>query len=340
MTALLTAAAVALVAVVAPAPAQAAPGRCSTVSLPVARPTADDLRVTGRFCLPSSPTDAVQVLIPGVTYDSRYWDWPDDPDTYSYVRHAGGKHPVATLALDRIGTGTSTHPPSAAVTFDLGVEVVHQVVDALRTGRAGDRVFDRVLTVGHSYGTIVGWAEAARYHDVDGLIGSGWLHGFDPVNVARLLSSLYPATLDPAIGPSEVPDPAYLTTRPGTRSIFYYGPSTDPTVLATDDATKQTVTATEVATFGPSELLPETRAIDVPVFLAVGRQDAFFCGPTVAARCADNATLVADEEKWFAPAARLTAVVVPDTGHDMNLQTTAPEWYAAAARFSDEALSS
>jgi pimeloyl-ACP methyl ester carboxylesterase len=212
---------------------------------------------------------------------------------------------------------------------------VHRVINALRGGEVAGRAFGKVLTVGHSFGSIVGWAEAAKYHDVNGLISSGWTHIFDPVNTARLFSTLYPAVLDPNVGLAGGPDPGYLTTRPGTRSIFYYPPSTDPAVLALDEKTKQTVTAAELSTFPPSEALPETRNINVPVLLVVGKNDMFFCGGTQQFRCRNDQTLTAAERPYFAHAPQLSAVVLPDTGHDMNLQTTAPRWYDIATRFSD-----
>jgi hypothetical protein len=43
----------------------------------------------------------------------------------------------ATLPIDRLGTGASSHPPVADVTATSGSFALHQVIQQLRAGRAG-----------------------------------------------------------------------------------------------------------------------------------------------------------------------------------------------------------
>jgi hypothetical protein len=82
-------------------------------------------QVLVKLCLPTGkPTPAtVQVLVHGITYDHRYWNIADpaDPqgDRYSWEA-AAAKAGYATVAIDRIGAGASTHPPSTLVTMRRG----------------------------------------------------------------------------------------------------------------------------------------------------------------------------------------------------------------------------
>src|SRR5690242_16002630 len=46
----------------------------------------------------------IQVLIHGGTYDHNYWDFPVQPETYSYVRELTDAG-YATLNIDRLGVG-------------------------------------------------------------------------------------------------------------------------------------------------------------------------------------------------------------------------------------------
>src|SRR5690348_5053650 len=86
-------------------------GACRTVQLSVALvpggPASQTL--SGTLCLPAHWADgphAVDVLTSGATYTQQYWDWPQDPELYSYVAKtlAAGR---ATFAYDRVGTGAS-----------------------------------------------------------------------------------------------------------------------------------------------------------------------------------------------------------------------------------------
>jgi hypothetical protein len=78
----------------------------------------------------------VQVLVPGGDYTHVYWDWPNQPGTYSYVGWAT-QAGYATLNLDKLGYGLSDHPDPSALDFQTGAYVVHQVVQYLRNGSLG-----------------------------------------------------------------------------------------------------------------------------------------------------------------------------------------------------------
>jgi hypothetical protein len=47
----------------------------------------------------------------------------------------------------------------------------------LRGGAIGGVQFGKVIEVGHSFGSIASWEEAATYHDINGVIITGRIHG-------------------------------------------------------------------------------------------------------------------------------------------------------------------
>src|SRR5579863_8856968 len=155
--------------IIAPAPAKAASdmGSCQPFYVPVALVEGQPLQYTiySELCNPTSgPSQAIQLLVPGGSYGHIYWDFPYEPETYSYV-HAANAAGYSTLNIDRIGTGLSSHP-LLNVTMGTNAYVIHELVQALLAGQIGNQVFSRVLLVGHSLGSVAAWIEAGTYHDV------------------------------------------------------------------------------------------------------------------------------------------------------------------------------
>ncbi|MGW1003560.1 alpha/beta hydrolase [Streptomyces sp. NPDC002520] len=304
-------------ALAAPANAVAAPN-CQEYSVPVVM-AGQDLVMAGELCTPSQDTSTVMVLVPGASYDSTYWNFPYDPEVYNF-RQATNKAGRATFTVDRIGTGRSSKPLSTTVTATDQGTAVHQVIQALRAGQVGGRPFGTVITGGHSLGSgIVTW-EAATFHDVDGVLLTGIGHHLVSTHVTRLFTSTVPANLDPRFADYGL-DAGYLTTAPGTREELFYAPGDpDPQVVTTDEATKSVFSATESPDNVAAVLLPVSRSIDVPVLLAVGQGDRFFCGPLLGgADCSTSATFAAAEAPYFSSSAQLQTYVLPGFGHDVNL---------------------
>src|SRR4051812_47166136 len=79
-------------------------GTCQKMSLPVGYGPGqpNNLKLSGTLCMPNRVSDphAVDILIPGGSYDSLYWDFPYQSPTYSYVEKtlAAGR---ATFNIDR-----------------------------------------------------------------------------------------------------------------------------------------------------------------------------------------------------------------------------------------------
>ena len=271
----------------------------------------------------------VQVLVSGATYGPTYWDFPYQPETYSYVQAltAAG---YATFDLDRLGIAPSAQPSALSVTINAEATILHQVIQALRSGQIGGVAFSKVMVVGHSLGSIITIDEAASYADVDGLIITGFLHNVGLNEIVSLLS-LYPAQQDPRFAGAGLPV-GYFTTEPGTRSVYYDLNDTDPLALQEDEATKATITTGELTTAVPAEGLPPSLLIHVPVLLAVGQYDNVFCGVV---GCSQVLQL---ESAFYAPDTCLEAFVLPGAGHSINLHRNAPLWFQTAIDWSNRRL--
>jgi pimeloyl-ACP methyl ester carboxylesterase len=318
-----------LAGVLAAPPAAASAVSCAEIDLPVSVPTPREI-VHGQLCMPagSAPT-TVQLLVHGSPLNRLYWDFPYQPERYSYQRDMAG-HGYATFAIDRLGTGRSTKPLSVTLLDSVEAASIHQVIRHLRAGRVGGLRFDRVVLVGQSMGSGVAVVEAATYHDVDGVILTGMTHLVSALTAAKIFTmSVYPVMLDPQVR-KEGGDPGYITTIPGKRGpLFYSASDADPRVIETDEATKDQVSALGVGTIILFDFLgPTSRGINVPVLLTVGEKDAIFCG-LLARDCSSAEALRKQEAPYFGRAAQLSTYVLPDAGHNMALHKNAGEYREA-----------
>ena len=296
------------------------------------RPSGDpeaEWLIRGELRIPEGGADTVQVLLPGLTYDRRYWTAPGKYDYAAHMLSAG----YAVLLIDRLGTGDSSRPPARQVTTDSHVETLHHIIGELRSGTPGGHSFTRVVTVGHSYGSGVAIVEAAQHTDVDALIITGMLHTTAPL-YDEVINFFHEATEDPLLAHLNTPE-QYATQRPGLRArMLEFPPGMDPEMSAFNEQIKQT------ATIGEGESLPQTylpeysRAIKVPVLLVIAEHDALFSSEDVAF-AAESAAVHAFEQSFYAPEAELEAHVILGTGHSLNLHHTAPEWYALASKWLD-----
>ena len=306
---------------IAPGTAGAAQITCEDVAVPVPIGLSTH-SMHGRLCVPDGAT-TLQILIPGGTYNKAYWDIGYTPETRSY-RLAMNRSGIATLAVDRLGSGRSTKPASALLGLATQAKAIHAAVVSLRPR------FDRIILVGHSVGSAIAMTEASTYRDVDGLVVTGLTHQINLPGAVPVFTTLIPATLDPALRGYGL-DVGYLTTTAGSRYSSFHTPGRpDDGALGFDEATKDVVTAAEtVGTVLISELIPVTRQITIPVMLTMGRGDSNFCGPPLGADCSSAEALRASEGRFYSPESRLQTYVVPDYGHSLNFSPQAPGYHRA-----------
>lgn len=168
---------------------------CQQLQLPVALVPGGpaDQTISAQLCTPNSWSGEhqIDILSPGATYNRTYWDWPQQPELYSYAQKTlqSGR---AVLLYDRVGSGQSSHPLSAAITYEGEAYILHQLVQWSR-----HQGYAAVNTVGHSYGSMLGVAEDASYKDVDRVVLTGLLHTIVTPGFVSAIGSAYPAALDP-----------------------------------------------------------------------------------------------------------------------------------------------
>ncbi|MBP2323074.1 pimeloyl-ACP methyl ester carboxylesterase [Kibdelosporangium banguiense] len=303
-----------------PLPAQAAV-TCQDLNFPVTLGT-----MYGKLCKPSGAT-TVQVLIPGGTYNSSYWDIEFSPDTRSY-RAAMNKAGFATLALDRLGTGRSAKPLSLLVTASAQAQAAHEVIQQVRPQ------FQKVIIGGHSIGAAMAMIEAGNYRDVDGVLVTGMTHRMNLITVLPVLANMIPAPLGLGGGL----DPGYLTTSPGTRYTSFHAPGPNITGAITfDETTKDVFAATEaIDTIALTNVvIPATRRINAPVMLIVGN-DNHFCGAPLGSDCSSAEALRVSEAPFFAPEAQLRTYILNGYGHSINYAPNAPDYHAVVSAWAKE----
>ncbi|MEU2678315.1 alpha/beta hydrolase [Streptomyces sp. NPDC007107] len=313
---------------------------CSQMQVPVSVPGAKDGHMYGELCTPRHPgahSRTVNVLVPGASYDHSYFDFPVKSDTYSYVTQALNSG-YSTFAVDRLGTGRSSIPPSDLDTVQNQTEAVHQVITHLTAGGAGHRTlgtadrhpFSKVVWVGHSLGSEMAWYEAQKHHDVDAFVLTGLRHvpaqgsgdsGSEPPEGFMRAS-------DDARLKHRTTDPGYWTTAPGMRQIgFYYQPNAEQAVIDRDESLKDLTNKWELgesATIGLPAAQSPSRAVTVPTLLAFGDQDVSYgCAATSRTPCTPSA--IEKLEKPFYPKADLDVLIAPDNGHDIQLHKNAPQ---------------
>lgn len=298
----------------------------------VAAPLAGDLTVFAKVCLPrrGPGAEAVQVLTHGITYDHRYWNIadPDDARSQRYSwEGAAARAGYATIAIDRIGNGRSTHPLSAFVDISTNAAALGQVVDALHAGtiqgpEGEPFTFDDVVLVGHSYGSMTSFTTADGREDLAAIVLTGVSHAPRPVDApVSIFSQHYPAVLDDAFADEQL-DPGYWTSRPGTRRALFYSPGTDvdERIIARDEATKGTFSQAELSNF--PIIFATVKDLRAPVLYVNGALDGIFCSQEPldqGADCSTPETLIANERPWLGDGVpSIDAIIVDNAGHDLN----------------------
>jgi pimeloyl-ACP methyl ester carboxylesterase len=319
--------------------APARSGSCSMVHFDVVldESAPDTDSIVGELCRPAQGhARTLQILLHGASFNRHYWDFPFRPRRYSYVRHANAAG-FATLAVDRLGTGDSDRPPPELVTVHASASTVHQMVSAIRSGDHHDDdgrglSFDKIVLVGNSFGSNIAWTEAGIYGDVDGLILTAISHDPNPPGAPLTQLFAYPANLDPKFAVLGLPD-GYITTLPGRRAeMFFHLPGTAPAVLPIDEELKDTLPVgmlfDQFATYGL------TQNIHVPVLNVVGDFDTLSCQlPS----CTESGSIAGEGSNYPADAC-YTQVIVPNSGHALNLHRNGPRWYRRAQRWVERVI--
>ncbi len=300
---------------------------CSNVSINV-----DPGKIFGEWCqaVGQSKTKVLQVLVHGGSYDHTYWNFPGFDKRYSYSAYMN-RAGYATLAIDQLGVGKSSHPASTEVSYTASTKAVSQVVVAVKGGVLGQS-YSKVVLVGHSIGSLLSLGAQGLYGSADGILLSGFTHTLGMGLFERLGAKVVPALQDPIVmAKNAIPagDTGYVSII-GGRSVFYDAGDADPAVVTADENSRSEQSGSLNAF---EALAVNVSGIKTPVFIANGVLDIAFCAQGKAGAttdCSSAVTLKTAEQAFFTSATPLETYVLPGAGHNLNLTLQAQSWYGAA----------
>jgi pimeloyl-ACP methyl ester carboxylesterase len=244
----------------------------------------------------------LQIAVHGVSYDHSYWDAPSfNGLSYSYARFMANRGDVV-LAVDQLGAGKSDQPDGDFLNLDESARGIEQLVQQFKTHDNPLHVaFQKVVLVGHSFGSLTALHAQAHCQCADGLLLTGWLNDsplpVDPSVLAPLLAAPY-TTL-----------PEELRT-----SLFYFTASADPDVIAFDNAQISTTVSRGqlLSVIGAMNSNPspaaDAAAVQIPVLLQVGQRDVVM-----------SERSVSDQDSEYTASRAVTSQELPNVGHDLNL---------------------
>ncbi|KAI1416738.1 hypothetical protein F5Y13DRAFT_177299 [Hypoxylon sp. FL1857] len=273
------------------------------------------------YCEPDSgPGAALQILTHGIAFDRTYWDFAAQDRKYSYVDAALARN-YSTFAYDRLGLGGSSRgEPVNEIQTGLEVSALHALTMQLRQVAVPgvDAFYDRVLHVGHSYGSVQTWVLAAMYGDVsDGIVLTGFSEVGDFVPYFMLGGNYVQASgLSPAFASYA---PGYLASADVTAvQINFFAPGNfDPAILEASYVAGQPVTIGELMTLGG--VTTGNNTFEGPVLVVTGERDIPFCG----GNCfATDPPIPAQVKQSFTNTSCFDAIIVNGAGHGLNLVNT------------------
>jgi pimeloyl-ACP methyl ester carboxylesterase len=278
--------------------------RVERLTFPVTLSDGSAAEVAGYLYYKSGYQDRTLLLaVHGANYNHKYWDVPAiNGHEYSFARYMA-EQKYAVLAIDQLGAGESTRPADGdLLTLDQTASAIHQVITKLRSGQNGTGyAFQRVVTVGHSLGTINAIYEQGTYHDADGVIATGMGHV-----------------------PHEIPIPSefianllqyeYFTLPDEMRPLmFYYAQGSDPDVIQydrdhlSDYLSRGQLTSGILAAFAFDTAATRVGQATGHVLVQLGEFDVL-----------SPASLAGGEAAYFTSASSVAVQPLAGVGHDFN----------------------
>lgn len=276
-----------------------------------------------KLCLPSrsAKPKAVQFLTHGIGFNHIYWDFAPG---YSYV-DAAAEAGYATFLYDRLGVGHSSKPDAIEVVqAALELSIAERLIQNLRSTTPHFKLFEKVVAVGHSFGSIITEALAA---DMPQLIDAAVLTGFS-VN----MSAIAPFTLGLNLGLAAEVDGhrfhglsnGYLISNnlAGFETGFLKAPGFDSKIASEAFKTADTATLGELFTQGA--ISKPALNFTGPVAIVNGDSDLPFCF----GNCSFPTDLAAAPLPILFPqSSASTSYLAKNAGHGLNLHYSALDAY-------------
>lgn len=295
--------------------------------------TSGTFTIKGTHCVPKKgKATALQILVHGITYNKTMWAGMGFPsDEYNWHAQATARG-YATLALDRLGHGANPQRPDplSVVQPQIQIDIMHEIFSAVRSRNAPLNVlkqaYDKVVFVGHSYGSYLGAALATQYPaDADALVLTGYSSylDFDDVINAEWVSA---ADHDPSWFGADLAKGYVAMADAAQREAAFFAGGFDAAIPPVDFAYEDTLTVGEIGALGA--ILGPAVGYTGDVLAVTSVQDAFFC-EAPADKCEAHLAATADS---FPDASSYEYFAPDNTGHDLTLHYSAGE---TAARVHD-----
>ena len=274
----------------------------------------------------------LQILMHGSTYTKEYWNhgsWGFGDPKYSWTR-AMNLASYATLTLDKLGNGASSHPdPVYDVQLPLQMETMHTLITQIKSGTSSIPIPSHYILVAHSSGSILA-ATLAQTHpqDIDALVLTGYPAG-GANNKGGIPSYHYlPAAYNTSRFPPDLNYGYLLMNSEFNRtSAFYYANHYDPEIPHLDYLSSGSVPLGEGFNLGPQT----QPAFKGKVLVVTGTKDPAICGFTLVDECVYNDTRVRAVNEAFANNGGFD-YYMPESGHDLNWHFSAPTTYEVVVR--------
>ncbi|HEY3603174.1 MAG TPA: alpha/beta hydrolase, partial [Sporichthyaceae bacterium] len=262
---------------------------------------------------------AAALYLHGDGVDERLWHYTKTPG-HDYVSELA-QQGFVSVTITRLGYKGSGMPNGNAICFGSEATVAHQIIEQLRggtydhgaglgIGKHAPRVA-RIALAGHSASGFVAMAEAYSFSDIDALIvvASG---EFVTPHVGEVVLDQQSRC------PSSEDGYSYLTEDQDQAKADFFTAGADPAVVEDFSATRPKDAC------GPLQKAPGSFVFDadllstvaVPVLCIAGDEDVFFPHPD-------------QQASLFTGSKDAKAVILPNTGHALTLEKSAPAFRAA-----------
>ncbi|EMD39654.1 hypothetical protein CERSUDRAFT_92149 [Gelatoporia subvermispora B] len=304
--------------------------------------------LSGTLCTPKNSaknSDYVQYLIHGVGFDSSYWDFSvNNADDYSYVSAAAAAG-YTTFRFDRLGTGLSEKPTDAynVVQAPTDLAIATAFGEMLRNGSIGGQKFNKIVGVGHSYGSVQVQALTATSPS---LLDAALLQGFSNNATGQgyfLAGGAYSTATEvfpQRYSSGELPNAYLVTLANQTQQLnFWYYPYYSEAAFQRNRETEQPVS--QGVLFTQTGLIKNATDFTGPVHVVTGAQDVPFCfRDCYAVPAGSPYSSIPEYAKDLYPKAKNFSVYIPaNTGHAVNTHYSAPAAYQEMLQFVAQAFS-
>lgn len=306
------------------------------------------------YCEPDEgPSKTVQLLTHGIGFDRTYWDLSINAYNYSYAAVANDDYGYSTFAWDRLGIAESDHGEAVnEIQSFLEIAALKTLTDKLREGSIDgiDCGFDKVVHVGHSFGSIQSYSLAVLHPGAsDGLVLTGFSQVANFSHYFALGANF--VTANGMLAFEDYPDGYLASGNPsGVQTDFFAPGSFDPALLYLASTAGKPVTVGELLTL--SGATAAVNPLKGPVLIITGGEskntaekigierglhfigrDIPFCGGDCLLTGSSLPNFLETSRPLFPSTSKFEAVVVGEAGHGLNLEYSHPFTYSKILDF-------